>query len=113
MGNTGRDRRKYPRIATEQMIGVARVENAPAPVAGSLAHGRDFSTGGIRFEICGPEIVLGEVLRIYFNVEDETVSALGRVVWATELDSFTTEVGLEFVEIDPVASEWVERTARG
>ncbi len=49
----------------------------------------------------GFELDLGEVLRVTFNVEDETVVAVARVNWATELDAFTQEVGIEFVEIDP------------
>jgi hypothetical protein len=29
--------------------------------------------------------------------------AVGRVVWATEMDPITTDVGIEFIEIDPTA----------
>ena len=59
---------------------------------------------GIRFETVGCEIELVEVLRVTFNVEDETIVAVGRVIWATELDPITLDVGLEFVEIDPRAA---------
>jgi hypothetical protein len=31
------------------------------------------------------------------------VVAVGRVVWATEMDPITTNVGIEFIEIDPTA----------
>jgi hypothetical protein len=37
--------------------------------------------------------------------------AIGRVVWATELDPITLEVGLEFIEIDPSALELLEAEA--
>ncbi len=36
-------------------------------------------------------------------VDDHTVVAVGRVAWATETDPITTDVGLEFVKIDPAA----------
>ena len=36
-------------------------------------------------------------------MDDRTVIAVGRVVWATEMDPITMEVGLEFIEIDPLA----------
>jgi hypothetical protein len=100
------DRRKYPRLETDQMIAVARVDTGA-----QIAQSRDVSLGGIRFQIFGAELELGDVLRIYFNVEDQTVSGLGRVVWATDLDAFTTDVGLEFLEIDPVAFQFLEKLA--
>lgn len=104
MADVAQDRRKYPRLPTGQMIGVARVD-----ASGLLAYGRDLSLGGIRFQMVGAEIELGELLRIYLSVEDETVSALGRVAWATEIDPFTTDVGLEFLEIDPEAVALIGR----
>ncbi len=88
------------------MIAVAPVESGH-----HLAFGRDLSLGGIRFQIVGVEIELGDVLRIYVSVEDQTIEALGRVVWATTLDTFTTDVGLEFIEIDPLAAQIFERVA--
>ena len=106
MAHALQDRRKYPRLPTEHMIGVARVD-----ASGHLAYGRDLSLGGIRFQMVGAEVELGEHLRIYFNVEDETVSALGRVAWATEVDPFTTDVGLEFLEVDPLAVDMIGKLA--
>ena len=104
MKRPAQERRKYPRLETDQMVAVARIDEAR-----HMAVGRDLSLGGLRFSIVGAEISLGDVLRIYFNVEDQTLSALGRVVWATELDAFTTDVGLEFLEIDPLASQILEK----
>ncbi len=68
-----------------------------------LAVGKDVSTGGIRFEAVGCEIALGDVLRVTFNVMKQTVVATGVVVWATDTDPISTDVGLEFLEIDPLA----------
>jgi len=91
----GAERRKYTRLATDQIISFAMVDDAQR-----LAVGRDVSPGGIRFEAVGIELNEGETIRVTFNLEDETVVAIGRVAWATELDAFTTDIGLEFAEID-------------
>ena len=92
------DRRKYSRIATDQVISFAPVETRDL-----LGVSRNVSQSGIRFEAIGCEIALGDVLRVTFNLGDQTVSAVGRVVWATEMDPITTNVGIEFIEIDPTA----------
>ena len=99
MGNpSGEERRKYRRIRTDQMICFAQVDKRDL-----LGIGRDMSIGGIRFEAVGCEIELGEVLDVTFTVGDETVDAIGRVAWLTEIGPATLDVGLEFIEIDPVA----------
>lgn len=97
------ERRKYARIATEQMISYA-------PLDQRAGHGiaRDVSLGGIRFECVGCEIGLGEVLRVAFNVGDHTVDAIGRVAWVTDLDALTADIGIEFLEIDPLAVRLME-----
>jgi hypothetical protein len=94
----GEERRKYRRIGTDQVISFAPVEKRDL-----LGVSRDVSTGGIRFEAVGCEIELDEVLRVTFSVGDDTVVAVGRVAWSTEIDPMTLDVGLEFVEIDPEA----------
>ena len=71
------------------------------------------SAGGICFEVVGCEIALGEVLRLTFNVQDETIVAVGRVNWCTDVDAFTQEIGLEFIEIDPFALQAIERNSEG
>jgi PilZ domain len=103
-----RDRRKYPRIHTDQLISFAPIESGDR-----LAVSKNLSVGGICFEVVGCEINLGEVLRLTFNVQDETIVAVGRVNWCTDIDAFTQEVGLEFIEIDPFALEAIERNAEG
>ena len=90
------DRRKYRRIATDQVISFAPVDTRDL-----LGVSRNVSVGGIRFEAVGCEINLGDVLRVTFNVADHTAVAVGNVVWATEIDPITTDVGIEFLEIDP------------
>ncbi len=100
MGNpSGEERRKYRRIGTDQIISFAPVDTRD--LLGGFS--RDMSVGGIRFQAVGREIELGEVFRVTFNVGDQTVVAIGRVVWTTEIDPITLDVGLEFIEIDPVA----------
>ena len=96
----GEERRKYRRIGTDQVISFAPVDTRDL-----LGVSRDMSIGGIRFEAVGCEIELGETLRVTFSVGDQTVVAVGRVAWSTELDPLTLDVGLEFVEIDPEAAD--------
>ncbi|MEM7411892.1 MAG: PilZ domain-containing protein [Myxococcota bacterium] len=97
------ERRKYRRIETDQVISFAPVEARDL-----LGVSRDLSTGGIRFEAVGCEIDLGEILRVTFNLGDHTIVAVGRVAWSTEVDPITTDVGLEFVEVDPAAQALLE-----
>ena len=98
------DRRKYPRIDTGHVISVA-----PIDTRDRLAVGKDLSPGGMSFEAVGCDIAMGEVVRVTFNVGDHTIVAVGRVVWATDIDPITLEVGLEFVEIDPLALRLLEQ----
>ena len=97
------DRRKYRRIATDQVISFAPVDTRDL-----LGVSRNVSPGGIRFEAVGCEINLGDDLRITFNIGEHTVVVVGRVVWATEMDPITTDVGIEFLEIDPAVLELIE-----
>ena len=92
----GHERRKYPRIPTDQVISFAMVDDRD-----QLGISKDVSPGGIRFEAVGCELGLGDTIRVTFNVGDQTVVAVGRVSWATETDPITTDIGLSFVEIDP------------
>jgi len=103
MGKAGGERRKYSRIATDQMISFA-----PVDTRDRLAVSRNVSTGGIRFEAVGCEITLGDVLRVTFNVGDHTIIAVGKVVWATDMDPITMDVGLEFIEIDPLSIRLID-----
>ncbi len=74
------DRRKYRRIATDQVISFA-----PIDARDLLGVSRNVSSGGIRFEAVGCEIDLGDVLRVTFNVGEHTLVAVGKVAWATDV----------------------------
>ena len=100
------ERRKYRRIATDQVISFA-----PVDARDLLGVSRDVSSGGIRFEAVGCEIELGDLLRVTFNVGERTVVAVGRVIWSTEIDPISTDVGLEFVEVDPAAQAMLDEYA--
>lgn len=89
------DRRKYPRVRTESLVSIARVDTRQA-----LAQALDVSIGGIRFQCVGLEVELGELLRVLLTIGDRTLSVVGRLVRVTELDGFTQEVALSFTEID-------------
>jgi len=97
------DRRKFHRIATDQVISFSQLDR-PA----MLGVSKDISSGGIRFEAVGIEIDLGDVLRITFNVGEETVVASGTVVWATDTDPITQEIGISFHDIDAHAVELLD-----
>lgn len=99
----GAERRKYHRVGTDQVISFAEIDHPD-----QLAVSKNLSTGGISFEAVGVEINPGAVLRVTFNVGDRTVVATGQVVWATETDPITQEVGIEFHEIDPEAVRLLE-----
>jgi hypothetical protein len=100
------DRRKYRRIPTDQVISFAPVDTRDL-----LGVSRNVSPGGIRFEAVGCEINLGDDLRITFNIGEHTVVVVGRVVWATEMDPITTDVGIEFLEIDPTVLQLLEEAS--
>lgn len=102
------ERRKYHRIPTDQVISFAEIDHGDR-----LAVSKNLSSGGISFEAVGCEINLGDILRVTFNVGDQTVVATGRVIWATDTDPITTEVGIEFLEIDPLALGLLEEATLG
>ena len=90
------DRRKYPRVRTESLVSIARVDTRE-----SLAHALDVSIGGIRFQCVGLEVDLGEILRVQLTIGSRTILVEGQLVRVTELDGFTQEVALAFTNVDP------------
>jgi hypothetical protein len=94
------DRRKHPRIRSDQTFAVT-------PFAGreTMAQCFDISAGGMRFGIVGCALRAGDLVRVTFNVGAETVGAIGSVLRVKEMDPITTEVSIQFVRIDPWASE--------
>ncbi|MFK7897566.1 MAG: PilZ domain-containing protein [Myxococcota bacterium] len=99
----GAERRKYHRLGTDQVISFAELDRTD-----QLGVSKDISAGGIRFEAVGIEINMGDVLRITFNIAQQTVVATGTVVWATDTDPITQEIGIEFHEIDPEAARLLD-----
>jgi hypothetical protein len=107
MGELKVERRKFPRIATDQVISFAPVSRSSEHLAVST----NVSAGGIRFEAVGCELELGDTIRVTFNVGEHTVVAVGEVCWATELDTITSDIGLVFLEIDPTALRLIEENS--
>ena len=94
-----RERRKYARIATDQVISFAMLDRTD-----QLAVGKDISQGGIRFHAIGCELDVGDRIRVTFNVGARTLEAVGQVAWATELDSVTSDIGVVFESLDAEAA---------
>ena len=92
--STGRERRKFQRIPMEQIVSFSLLGESD-----QIGQGINLSTGGISFQVVACEINLGDRLRLNFSVLGQEVSATGTVVWATEVDALTLEVGIEFAEI--------------
>jgi len=89
------DRRKYPRVRTESLVSIARVDARE-----TLAHALDVSIGGIRFQCVGLEVELGETLRVQLTIGSRTIQVEGTLVRVTDLDGFTQEVALTFTRVD-------------
>lgn len=91
----GRERRRFQRIPMDQVVSFAELGQSE-----QLGRAVDLSKGGIRFRVLACEIGLGDRLNLTFIVLGQSVSVIGVVSWATEIDPLTLEVGLEFEEID-------------
>ncbi|MGH9388420.1 MAG: PilZ domain-containing protein, partial [Vicinamibacteria bacterium] len=66
------DRRKYPRIASDQIISYMEIDAEPARVKG-----KDVSLSGIRFEVVGCELTVDSIIRLNFWVGTEPITAVG------------------------------------
>jgi hypothetical protein len=97
------DRRKYPRLLNDQLVSFTPFAGAPA-----LGDGGDVSLGGIRLKVVGCKLRKGDLLRVNFNLGEQTIEGVGRVVWIREMDDITAEIGLEFVRIDPWAARLLD-----
>ena len=93
------ERRKYARVSTDQVISFAMLDQTD-----QLAVGKDISQGGIRFHAIGCELEIGDRIRVTFNVGERTLEAVGVVMWSTELDAVTYDIGLAFESLDPEAA---------
>ena len=97
------NRRKFPRVQTDALVSIARVNRDDV-----VGHAQDVSIGGIRFRCVGLEVDPGELLRVTMNLEGEVVSVIGELKRVTDLDAFTQEFALSFVEVDPSSAEKLE-----
>ncbi len=97
------DRRKYARILSDQLVSFAPFGGAP-----SLGDAGDVSMGGIRLNIVGCELRKGDLLLVNFNIGEQTIESVGRLVWLKQMDDLTADVGFEFVRIDPWAARLLE-----
>ena len=96
-------RRKYPRVKTEAVFSVTRLDTSDG-----VAHVVDLSLGGIRFQCVGLEFEVGEMLRVSLNLSGIEMNAIGQLVRITQLDAFTQELALAFVEVDARALKLLE-----
>ena len=94
------DRRKYPRVHTDAVVSIARIETPT-----SLGHALDLSQGGIRFQCVGVELDLEDVVRVTLTLGCDTIDVVGVLVRIVELDAFTQEVALAFLDVDAHADE--------
>jgi hypothetical protein len=98
-----KERRKYRRIATDQVISFA-----PVGERDLLGVGRDVSSGGIRFEAIGCEIDLGDVLRVTFNIGHRRSSPRPRGLVDRDGRALQRR-GIEFIDIDPDMQQHARR----
>ncbi len=99
-----RERRKHARIPMDELVSFT-----PFVGSSSLGQGKDVSLGGMRLRVVGCQLAHDELLQVSFNLANQTIEAVGRVVRLQQLDDITTEVSLEFVRIDPWAACMLER----
>ena len=104
----GSDRRRHERIETEHLVSIK-------PFGGNarLGQGLDVSQSGISFEVTDCTLEPDEFIELRFNVDQQSVEAVGRVVRAAPLDDKRTAVAVEFVRIDPWAERLLERLRSG
>ncbi len=99
-----RERRKTARIPIDELVSCT-----PFVGSSSLGQGVDVSLSGICFRMVGCQLAYDEMLQVSFNVANQTIEAVGRVVRLQQLDDITSEVSLDFVRIDPWAARMLER----
>ena len=96
-------RRRYPRVKTDAIFAVARVD-----AADGIGYAMDLSEGGIRFQCVGLGFEPGEFVRVTLNLGGKDVTAVGRVVRAHRLDDFAQELAMAFVSASPETLELLQ-----
>ncbi len=96
------NRRQYPRIRSEALVVVCRVEGEI-----QLGRGHDLGIGGVRFQCLDPfDFGLGEVIEVTLALGEDSVTVVGKTVRVIDKGQ-TREVALEFER--PIDSETLER----
>ena len=98
------ERRQYPRYAKRlevqySTLGLASVESSSVT--------RNVSKAGLRLQL-SRLIKKGDALKIKISPPDQSsspITAMGKVVWTKESDSFEFDAGLRFTKIAPADAE--------
>jgi hypothetical protein len=99
----GKSRRKHPRLSLDDLVSLTTFTGTT-----SLGQAADVSLGGIRLTAAGCNLLVDELVRVSFNLQGQTVEAVGRVVRLAKLDDVTHEIALQFVRVDPWAARLLE-----
>ncbi len=108
------ERRSYARVKLESVLSVVRVTHeavrsvARAEIIDVVAQARDLSLGGIRLQVEGMDLELGDVLRVTLELGGQVTTVIGQLVRATEIDEFRQEIALAFLEVDPASLELLQ-----
>ncbi len=86
------NRRKYPRVPLDAVLGVEIWE--------SDATGLDVSGVGIRFQCAGLRVRVGDTLRVELTLENQAFYVIGKAIRMIRLDESLQEVALAFSEVD-------------
>jgi hypothetical protein len=89
------DRRRYPRIRSESVLSIARLDTDTA-----LAHALDLSIGGVRFRCVGLEVRPRDVVRVTFTFSERSVTVVGQIVRVTALDDVAQEVAIRLLKMN-------------
>ena len=84
---------------------VSVVSVARAEIIDVVAHVRDLSLGGIRFQVVGVDLKLGDLLRVTLELGGQATTVIGQLVRITEIDELRQEIALAFLEVDPASLE--------
>jgi hypothetical protein len=90
------DRRKYPRIPADAVMGIHRLDGGT-----QLAQSVDLGLGGIRFQCAGLEVDPGDIIEVTFTLGETSATVAGKVIRLNELDLLAQEAALTFVKVDP------------
>ena len=88
-------RRDYSRVSYEAIVSVSR-----ASMVDVAAQALDMSIGGLKFEVEGLELQLDEAVRVTLEIEGQPVTVVGQLVRVIDVDAFSQEVALAFLEVD-------------